>query len=601
MRFLNVTYRVLCSLLLLPATGLATGQQLRNYAAQLVEEGSRHAAAGRHEEALSSFEASIAYDTRLSSMWSIATSHLMLGDGELAAAYLDRYMSNASRHRGSFEMQQAVAAIAEAGPELERDDLRRELVARLRNADQAVRSGTASRATRSDLLFGVGADTPELGQLSEAARNRGTALFRAGLEASGTRDVEGALREFERSLAYRRIRNAVYNISVCHLMLGRRDLASHFLDWYVDNRPEVASDPRVQAVQRAISESPEDIGAQDRRLLLWENLYDGVEEPMTITAGGTRSREVPEHLDHTLAMIEESFHGTVENNTTCFLMSVARSKSEYLMSPPSPMGPCQRRAVAQSLILVYNEIDGRLQQAPLGPGGTAREDCIEWDPDDPLGGDLSSVSPFSMLDAWTAIESENRRECVREPEATPTPARRRPTRSHVPPRRGVTPTETVTPTPSSVPPVPEPPADSCERRENWIECALRDPDVRSFRVRHLLQRYPNLARGYFSPRGICSILQNSGWTVQDLQVSGRGSDPNQWIRRAVAEARNYDLFVGRMRSLEDRVNSSAARISSCEMDTADCPGAIWASCILLREQWYWPLQRNPNSIYYLPR
>ena len=42
------------------------------------------------------------------------------------------------------------------------------------------------------------------------------------------------------------------------LVLGRRDLASHFLDWYVENRPEVASDPRVQAVQRAIAESPED-------------------------------------------------------------------------------------------------------------------------------------------------------------------------------------------------------------------------------------------------------------------------------------------------------------------------------------------------------
>jgi hypothetical protein len=235
--------------------------------------------------------------------------------------------------------------------------------------------------------------------------------------------VDRALREFERSLAYRRIRNAVYNISVCHLVLGRRDLASHFLDWYVENRPEVASDPRVQAVQRAIAESPEDVGTQDRRLLLWESLYDGVEEPMTITAGGSRSREVPDHLDRTLAMIEESFHGTVGNNTTCFLMRVARSKEEYLMHPPSSMGPCQRRAIAQSLIQIYNEVDQRLQSGGAEPTDLTGARCIEWDPDDPLGGDLTSVAPFSMLDTWSAIESEETRRCAPRPSSTPSPRR----------------------------------------------------------------------------------------------------------------------------------------------------------------------------------
>jgi tetratricopeptide (TPR) repeat protein len=410
MKPLTVAYRIVCALLMVSATGFATEQRMREYAARLLEESSQAAASGRHEDALSSLEASMAYDSRMIVVWYIATNHLRLGHGDLAAAYLDRYLAHAPRHRSSLEMQQAVAAIAEAGAELADDDLRRQLAAQLRSADAAVRNGTARTAEGSDIRFGVGADTPEARRLSEAARNRGTELFQSGLRATRQRNVDQALREFERSLAYRRIRNAVYNISVCHLMLGHRDLASHFLAWYLDNQPEAASDPRVQAVERAIDESPDDVGDRDRRILLWENLYDGVEEPMVVTAGGSRSREVPEHLDRSLAMIEESFHGIVGNNTTCRLLSFARSKNERLMHPPSPMGPCERRALAQSLALIYNEVDRQLQTGnePTQIDGTR---CIEWDPDDPLEFDLTAISPFSNETTWSAIESEEARRC----------------------------------------------------------------------------------------------------------------------------------------------------------------------------------------------
>jgi hypothetical protein len=125
----------------------------------------------------------------------------------------------------------------------------------------------------------------------------------------------------------------------------------------------------------------------------------------------------------------------VGNNTTCFLVRVARSKDQYLMHPPSPMGPCQRRALAQSLTLIYSEVDRQLQAGnePTEIDGTR---CIGWDPDDPLEGDLTAISPFSMLDTWSTIESEASRECPERPEEP----RRRPTprvreRTHTDPLR----------------------------------------------------------------------------------------------------------------------------------------------------------------------
>jgi hypothetical protein len=144
-----------------------------------------------------------------------------------------------------------------------------------------------------------------------------------------------------------------------------------------------------------------------------------------ITIGSDQDREVPAHLDSELAAMESAFHGNVANQETCFLLTYARSRNRYLMHPPSPMGPCYRAALARSLILIYNELDERLDSARR-PGAAPRIECMEWAEDDPLRGNLTAISPFSMHDPWSAIEAESSRQCPTRP-ATTTPRPRPPT------------------------------------------------------------------------------------------------------------------------------------------------------------------------------
>ncbi|MCP4903086.1 MAG: hypothetical protein GY906_39485 [bacterium] len=157
-----------------------------------------------------------------------------------------------------------------------------------------------------------------------------------------------------------------------------------------------------------------------------------VSEEEGITIGGELTREVPTLLDSQTAAIESSDHGFVGSQNSCSLIRHARRTHQYLMHPPSPMGPCYRAAMARTLILIYNELDERLSTASLGSSGYPQLECPEfdsderpeWDVDDPLGGDLSAVLPFSMLDAWTAIHSEESLRCPTG-EATTTTRRRR--------------------------------------------------------------------------------------------------------------------------------------------------------------------------------
>ncbi len=557
---------------------------------------------GRYEQALAGFERTMAYRPTASVALAVARCHILLGNGDLAVFAIDRFLAASDRHRNSLPMQEATAAIAGSGGQIQDEQRRRALLTQLQSAVDRVNRESAELASGSELRFGTGADSDAAGSPREAARLRGVELFRAGIEAVQGGDDGEALAAFERSMAYRQRRNTLYNIAVCHVLLGHRDLASTCLDAYLRGRQDESDDPRVQAVRRALDESPGDLGDTDRRNLLWQGLSEGVDDPVRVTAGGSDSREVPDHLDRTLASIESSFHTTVGGNTTCFLVGVARSKSEYLLHPPAPQGPCQRGAVARSLILIDEELDRRLARAPLGPAGYPELECLDMDPDSPLAGDLSEVPPFSMLDAWTAIHSESSRQCPSElsrPTPAPRPVHRSSTRTPTP---TPTPRElTTTPPGVSPTPTPTPSASSCARRENWIACALRDPEITSFRIRHILQTYPNLAREFITYPGVCTILQNSGWDLEDIEVIGRGDDPNRWIQGAKETGRDYESFVAALRDLERRVNASAAFISSCETDQQGCPGTIWSSCLLLREQWYWPRQRNSSSVFFLPR
>lgn len=155
-----------------------------------------------------------------------------------------------------------------------------------------------------------------------------------------------------------------------------------------------------------------------RQAAAGESVEDASGESQGIVIGGRQGRDVPEHLDWQLATIEESYHSGVERQNNCRLVEDARSKNQQLLHPTSPMGPCQRAAIARSLILITETLDERLQ--------AGQRECLEWDEDDPLGGTLESISPFSMLDTWTAIHSEESRNCPSRGSDTPPRRRRRP-------------------------------------------------------------------------------------------------------------------------------------------------------------------------------
>lgn len=144
-----------------------------------------------------------------------------------------------------------------------------------------------------------------------------------------------------------------------------------------------------------------------------------VSEEEAIRVGSTSEREVPQHLDWELATIERSFHATITNQSNRFLIRMAVSRNQRLLHPSSPMGPQEQSAIAETLILIYNTLDARIQAAPLDEDAMPEVEGMEWDPDDPLAGVLESISPFGMLDVWTTF--------VRHP--TERPARRRPARS----------------------------------------------------------------------------------------------------------------------------------------------------------------------------
>lgn len=541
---------------------------------------------GRYEQALVGFERSMAYQRSDLTTRYIVVCSIQLDQPDTALIFASPDWEAIIRERGAQPIREALRATGGSGVRIQDEEQRREFLTRV-----------DSEVGASGSTTGSGAGSSLEGRARQLAQRRGAELFRSGLAAVRRGNDSEALAFFERSMAYRPRRDTVYNIAACHILVGHRDLARTCLEIFLQEREDARSDPRVRAVRRALEESPESIGSTERRDVIWRGLSGGIEEPMSPGATGSGSRAVPEHIDRAVAAIEESFHPLIGGSATCDLVRIARSKDEELMSPPMPQGPCQRAALSRSLILIYEELDRRLGTALGGGLDSSERECLGLDTDSPLAGDLNDVAPFGMLDPWTAIHADASREC---PEPTPTPRpRRRATRTPTPTPavRNETPeSRTVSPTPT-----PTLPSDSCELRENWVRCALRDPRITSSRIRHMLRTYPNMAPEFIRYLGVCRILQNSGWTLEDIEVIGRGQDPNQWIRQDIAERPNYDSFVAGLGDLDRRVNASASFINSCEIDQEGCPGTLSQSCLLLREQWYWPRQRNPRSVYYLPR
>jgi hypothetical protein len=110
-------------------------------------------------------------------------------------------------------------------------------------------------------------------------------LFRSGLDQLTDSNWENSRAFFERSLAYRTLRNAAYNTATIHLSYGRRDLAVHFYRMYINNHSEVRGNAGVEAALRAIEDAPPRIGSQARR----DELSDQMSHAVDLALGVARA------------------------------------------------------------------------------------------------------------------------------------------------------------------------------------------------------------------------------------------------------------------------------------------------------------------------
>jgi hypothetical protein len=233
-----------------------------------------------------------------------------------------------------------------------------------------------------------------------------------------------------------------------------------------------------------------------------------------IRIGTQPRREVPPHidarLDEQLATVERATRSGLADRPTNFLIRTALAKDNYLLHPPSPLGPLTQRATAETLILIYNILENRLHEAPIDRHGRPVVEGISWDIDDPLGGNLSGVSPFGNLDMWTRLSSES-------PERRTHPT---------PPPPPPSPRECPTPTPRISwyyqPPANEPPFPSGSTPPPPVGTTieLRDvgnTDQSSLRYEWLIVRRPSESRAVIvnrtAPTTTFRIDQEGTYTI----------------------------------------------------------------------------------------
>jgi tetratricopeptide (TPR) repeat protein len=244
---------------------LATDEAVGDEAQRLFREGVRIVRRDRYEDALVRFERALAYRNRPNIVWNIACCHTMVGRRDLALAFFERYVDLVPSARSSLEVQQVLSAIAAEDQIIMNPARADDLVTQLTEAVDAAADGGATAAAPEQQVFGGGLESPDATRRAEVVRWRGTDLFQQGLQAVRVGDWDAALPLFERSMTYRSLRNAGYNVATIHLDSGRRDLALYFYRLYVASLPAVEADPGVAAVLRELEESPARVGDQTRR------------------------------------------------------------------------------------------------------------------------------------------------------------------------------------------------------------------------------------------------------------------------------------------------------------------------------------------------
>jgi hypothetical protein len=141
-----------------------------------------------------------------------------------------------------------------------------------------------------------------------------------------------------------------------------------------------------------------------------------VPQEEAIRIGHTSGREVPPHHDQNLASIERGLRGGLRSFDNSTLVREAERRNDRLQHPPSPIGPCTRRAIAESLVLIYDLLEARIRAAPTD-FQRLRPDVegLEWSEGDPLAGELWAIRPFHLIEDWRAMASDESECPVRRP------------------------------------------------------------------------------------------------------------------------------------------------------------------------------------------
>ncbi|HSL17302.1 MAG TPA: hypothetical protein VLB51_05285 [Methylomirabilota bacterium] len=219
----------------------------------------------RREAACERFERANAYVVRDNNLWNIAMCHVHFGRRDLALAGFEVYLEHVPEVRASLEVQNLLWELEGQPPIIPDVEVTQEWADRMTAAASAAETRRGAAVPPEQHTYGAGTDSPGAPLRREVVRRHGTQLFQEGLVRIRVGDWEGALSLWERSLTYRRLRNAAFNIGNVHLSCGRRDLGLHFYRMYVESLPSLQHDEGVREALQAIEDAPATIRAQDVR------------------------------------------------------------------------------------------------------------------------------------------------------------------------------------------------------------------------------------------------------------------------------------------------------------------------------------------------
>lgn len=259
----------------------ATDSAVRSEGRRLFLEAGQLIRQDRYEAACERFERCNAYIIRDSNLWNIAMCHVHFGRRDLALAGFEIYLEHAPEVRASLEIQNLLWELEGQPPIMPDAEATQRWADRMSAAARAARDRGAATVPPEQQTYGAGTDSPGAPVRREVVRRHGTQLFEEGLVRLRVGDWDGALALWERSLTYRTLRNAAFNIGTVHLSHGRRDLALYFFRRYVESLPVLQQDQGVREALQAIEDAPATIRAQEAR----DQLNDRFNQAVTRALG----------------------------------------------------------------------------------------------------------------------------------------------------------------------------------------------------------------------------------------------------------------------------------------------------------------------------